>query len=61
MHGRLPDISRQKPNIFQFVAVEMNKLSKISLDKSFILTSAQVFSSALHSWSKDFYLDFHEQ
>ena len=34
----------------RFVVVEMNKFSKskIYLDKSFIITSTQVFSSTLH-------------
>ena len=58
---QVDNISVWSPDFNRFVAVEMNKFSKsISLDKSFILTRTQVFSSTLHRWSKDFYLDIHE-
>ena len=44
------NISVWSEHFNRFVVVEMNKFSKskISLDKSFILTSTQVFSSTLH-------------
>ena len=56
------NISHKSSDFNRFVAVEMIKFSKskIYLEKSFIITSTQVFSSTLHGLSKDFYLDFHE-